>query len=76
MRDKRLEEAVEAHESALEGYTRELAPLEWARTQNLLGTAFTLMSGEQDDTGLLERAVVAYRAALEETREGGLDPVS
>ena len=27
------------------------------------------MSGEQDDTGLLERAVVAYRAALEETRE-------
>ena len=35
----RLEEAVIAHRDALKEYTRERVPLQWAMTQNNLGTA-------------------------------------
>ena len=35
----RLEEAVAAYRAALEEWTRERVPLDWATTQNNLGTA-------------------------------------
>ena len=36
---ERLEQAVSAYVEALKEYTRERVPLDWAMTQNSLGTA-------------------------------------
>ncbi|MBO0902505.1 tetratricopeptide repeat protein [Jiella sonneratiae] len=67
---RRLEEAVAAYRAALEEYTRERAPLDWAATHNNLGTALQTLGERETGTARLEEAVVAYRAALEErTRE-------
>jgi len=45
-------------------------PLDWAMTQNNLGTALETLGERESGTARLERAVAAYRAALEErTRE-------
>ena len=49
---------------------RERVPLDWAGTQNNLGTALWTLSGEQSGTESLKAAVHAFHAALEErTRE-------
>ena len=63
---ERLEQAVVAYRAALEEYTRERAPLQWAATQNNLGAALQTLGGRESDMERLEQAVVAYRAALEE----------
>jgi len=55
----RLAEAVAAFREALQEYTRERAPLDWARTQTNLGNAL----GALDE---LEEAIAAYREALKE----------
>ena len=69
-RTERLEEAVCAHRAALEEYTREHMPFEWARTQNNLGDALQALGKRESGTERLEQAEEAYRAALEElTRE-------
>ena len=66
-RDRKLcTKAVEAHQSALEEYTRERVPLAWALTQNNLGNALRILGEREGDTERLEEAAVAYRAALEE----------
>ena len=66
----RLEEAVAAYRAALEERTRERVPLDWAATQNNLGTALRTLGERESGTARLEEAVAAYRAALEErTRE-------
>ena len=66
----RLEEAVAAYRAALEEWTRERVPLDWAMTQNNLGTALRRSGERESGTARLEEAVAAYRAALEErTRE-------
>ena len=66
----RLEEAVAAYRAALEEWTRERVPLEWARTQMNLGNALQRLGERESGTARLEEAVAAYRAALEErTRE-------
>ncbi|SHH81608.1 tetratricopeptide repeat protein [Marivita hallyeonensis] len=66
----RLEEAVAAYRAALEEYTRERVPLNWAMTQNNLGNALSILGKRESGTARLEEAVTAYRAALEErTRE-------
>ncbi len=66
----RLEEAVAAYRAALEEYTRERVPLDWATTQNNLGAALSTLGERESGTARLEEAVAAYRAALEEwTRE-------
>ena len=66
----RLEEAVAAYRAALEEWTRERVPLEWATTQNNLGNALRTLGERESGTARLEEAVAAYRAALEErTRE-------
>jgi len=41
-------------------------PLDWAATQNNLGTALFRLGERESGTARLEEAVAAYRAALEE----------
>ncbi|MEL6168779.1 MAG: hypothetical protein AAFR35_08805, partial [Pseudomonadota bacterium] len=66
----RLEEAVTAFRAALEEWTRDRVPLDWARTQMNLGTALATLGTRETGTDRLDEAVTAYRAALEElTRE-------
>ena len=66
----RLEEAVAAYREALKEWTRERVPLEWAMTQNNLGTALATLGERESGTARLEEAVAAYREALKErTRE-------
>src|SRR5207245_2481819 len=66
----RLEQAVEAYRAALQEYTRERVPLDWAMTQTNLGTALWRLGQRESGTARLEQAVEAYRAALQErTRE-------
>ena len=49
---------------------RERVPLDWAMTQNNLGTALQSLGERESGTAGLEEAVAAYRAALSEwTRE-------
>ena len=65
-----LSEAVVAYRAALQEYTRERVPLDWALTQNNLGNALQRLGEREADTTHLEEAVVAYRAAVQEyTRE-------
>ncbi len=66
----RLEQAVEAFRAALEEYTRERVPLDWAMTQNNLGAALQTLGERESGSARLEQAVEAYHAALQEyTRE-------
>jgi tetratricopeptide (TPR) repeat protein len=66
----RLEAAVAAYRAALQEWTRERVPLDWATTQNNLGAALATLGERESGTARLEEAVAAYRAALEErTRE-------
>jgi len=47
-------------------------PLDWATTQNNLGTALCRLGARESGTARLEEAVSAYRAALlEYTRDRG-----
>ena len=41
-------------------------PLDWAMTQNNLGTALETLGERESGTARLEEAVVAYRQALKE----------
>ncbi|MGF1640612.1 MAG: tetratricopeptide repeat protein, partial [Rhodospirillales bacterium] len=66
----RLGEAVAAYRAALEEFTREQVPLDWAATQNNLGLALAALGERESGTARLEEAMAAYRAALgERTRE-------
>jgi ATP-dependent Clp protease adapter protein ClpS len=62
----RLEEAVAAHRAALEEYSREHTPLEWANARCNLGHALIGIDGYGSGTARLEEAVTTYRAALME----------
>ena len=62
----RLEQAVTAYESALREFTRDRAPLEWARTQMNLGAALQILGQRESGTDRLELAVTAYENALQE----------
>jgi tetratricopeptide (TPR) repeat protein len=61
-----LLDAITACNDALRLAPRERAPLDWAMTQNNLGTAFSTLGERESGTAPLEQAVAAYRAALEE----------
>ena len=61
-----MEEAVTAYRAALEEYSRDRVPLDWAATQNNLGNALQRLGERERDPARLEEAVAAYRAALEE----------
>jgi len=67
--DQALEDAITAYRHALQEWTRERVPLDWAMTQNNLGNALQV-KGERGDDQALEDAITAYRDALKErTRE-------
>ena len=59
-----LEEAVAAYRLALEEFTRERTPLEWATTQMNLGLALWALGEREAGTARLEKAVVAFDACL------------
>jgi tetratricopeptide (TPR) repeat protein len=61
----RFEEAVAIYSEALQGFSRERAPQEWARTQTNLGIALQLLGTMKSDASLLENSIKAQRAALE-----------
>jgi tetratricopeptide (TPR) repeat protein len=60
-----LRKAIAAYEAALEYYTPQVAPLDYAATQNNLGNAYSELSGIEDQANNLRRAIAAYEAALE-----------
>jgi tetratricopeptide (TPR) repeat protein len=65
-----LQAAIEAHRTTLAQTERSDHPLDWAATQNDLGTALGTLGGRESGTVRVEEAVAAFRAALEErTRE-------
>jgi hypothetical protein len=65
-----LEEAVAAFRAALEEWTRERVPLDWAGLKTIWATRSLTLGEREAGTARLEEAVAAYRAALEEwTRE-------
>ena len=67
----RLKRAVAAYRAALEEYTREGSPADWAMTQGNLGSALSSLGGRESGTERLDEAVATYRAALAVfTREG------
>jgi tetratricopeptide (TPR) repeat protein len=61
---KNLEEAVNAHRSALRYFDFEKSPSDWALTQSYLGDAFIQLGIAKGDSGLLEAGVEAYRSTL------------
>jgi|SRR6516225_5754241 hypothetical protein len=59
-----LEQAVAAYRVALEEYTHERVRLNWAMTQNNLGTALCRLGEWESGTERLEEAVAAFSACL------------
>src|SRR5512147_1054792 len=67
---QRHERRSPPYRAALQEWTRERVPLDWAMTQNNLGKALETLGERESGTTRLEEAVAAYRAALQEwTRE-------
>ena len=65
-----LRQSIKIWQLVLGQRPRERVPLDWAMTQNNLGTALETLGERESGTTRLEEAVAAYRAALEEyTRE-------
>jgi tetratricopeptide (TPR) repeat protein len=65
-----LRSAIELNKRLIDLQPRERAPLDWATTQNNLGSALRTLGGRESGTARLEEAVAAYREALmERTRE-------
>jgi tetratricopeptide (TPR) repeat protein len=60
----RLEKAAEACRAALEVYTREQMPLDWAMTQYNLGNALGALGERERGTARLEAAAAAFDACL------------
>jgi hypothetical protein len=58
-----LEEAISIYGSVLSTRTRERVPLDWAATQNNLGTALQTLGAREGGTARLDEAVSAYREA-------------
>jgi len=65
-----LRSAIERRKQLVELIPRERVPLDWATTQNNLGSALRVLGERESGTAKLEEAVAAYREALKErTRE-------
>ena len=71
---KRLEEAVKAQREALDEWTRDRVPLQWATVQNNLGTALRALGERESGTALLEEAVKVYHSVLD-VRTQDSDPL-
>ncbi len=61
-----LAQAISSYRAALLERTRARVPLDWAMTQNNLGTALRGLGERESSAARLEEAVAAYRAALME----------
>jgi tetratricopeptide (TPR) repeat protein len=59
-----LRRAIEAYQEALRFYAPEVAPLDYAMTQNNLGIAYWNLAEHEDPMGNLRRAIEAYQEAL------------
>jgi len=57
--------AIEAFEQALEAYTLDRFPMEYAFTQSNLGTAYNTLAEVEDKAGNCKRAIEACEQALE-----------
>jgi tetratricopeptide (TPR) repeat protein len=65
-----LSNAAAVFRGALKEYSREIAPLDWAGTQNNLGNTLRVLGERETETRSLKEAVDAFREALKErTRE-------
>jgi tetratricopeptide (TPR) repeat protein len=62
-----LKKAIAAYRDALKELTREREPLDWAATQNNLGSALHRLGERESRTARLEEAVAAYGEALKES---------
>ena len=60
---ERLEQAVAAYRAALEEWTRERVPLDWAATQTNLGTALASLGERVQREDFLSDALQAIRQA-------------
>jgi hypothetical protein len=60
----RLEEAVAAFRAALEEWTRERVPLNWAMTQNNLGNALRTLGEREGGTARLGEAAAVWDQCL------------
>ena len=59
-----LKQAIACYEAALQVYTREAFPVEWATTQNNLGIAYSNLPAG-DRAANLKQAIACYEAALQ-----------
>jgi len=55
---------VAAYRAALEEWSRERVPLDWAATQNNLGTALLALGQRESGTARLEEAISSWDACL------------
>ena len=61
-----LEQVIGLYGQVLAGLDRTQTPMKWARIQNNLGNAYSILGERDGDRTRLEAAVVAFKAALEE----------
>ncbi|TGS90791.1 hypothetical protein EN856_38830, partial [Mesorhizobium sp. M8A.F.Ca.ET.213.01.1.1] len=67
---ERLVDAEAAYRLALQEYTREKAPVQWAMVENNLGNTLVSLGTQLNDQAKITEAAAAFRAALEiRTRE-------
>jgi len=62
---------VTAYHAALEEWTRERVPLDWARTQMNLGVTLATMAERQKDAALVGEAIEAMRGSVEAFQQAG-----
>ena len=60
-----LKEAIAAHRKALEVFTRDRAPFQWAVAQNNLGNTLRYLAEFEFNIAYLEEAIAAFHGALE-----------
>src|SRR5205823_1866497 len=66
-----LADAISVYRQCLDLMPRKRVPLDWAMTQNNLGTALQRLGERESGTETLIKAVEAYGEALKQLTEGG-----
>jgi hypothetical protein len=62
---------VAADRAALQEYTRERVPLDWAHTQHALANALAVLAARLKDPARAQEAIACMRGAIEVYRKGG-----
>jgi hypothetical protein len=65
----RLEEAVAAYRAALEEWTRDRVPLDWAMSTGNQGVALRVLAERRGDLAMAEQALAQISAAFETCRD-------